>query len=251
MKKVTQLILAGIFMVSCTNKDYEKGTQFLAVEKYNEALDHFTRVEASDENYEEAQTAIIDIENIVKENTARKIIEDSIAAVEKREKDLASFKEQLQNTIDDVSKFNPSETHRNSVEALQLEVLLFEDWGDLVRKAEAHEDKEVQASGKRLQSNVVRLQKSEFPKIRKNFGEVSDELMWENNMEVRAFGNGYSIIEFTAGMFANNKNKKDAQAMLSENLHLFRFKQSRYKWYEHDDEYTYYTMKSKADGELE
>jgi hypothetical protein len=29
-----------------------------------------------------------------------------------------------------------------------------------------------------------------------------------------------------------------------------KFKRTNYKWYDYDDEYTYYSMETKADGEL-
>ena len=261
MKRIFQIILAGILLVSCTNH-YESGLKFYEEKNYAQALENLKQVEQSEDEFQDAQSKISEIEVIMRKMAAEKKKEDSIAAVEqmrrdsiafvkRKERETAELKEQLKREIEDTRNFKPSETYRNSVTALQLEVALFKAWGNIIRKALNHEDREIQRLGNNLKANVVRIQRSEFPKIRKNYGEVSAKLLWESNIEVRAMGRGYTILEFTAGMFANNKNKKDVQTMLTDNLYLFRFKQSRYKWYEYDDEYTYYTMKSDSDSELE
>ena len=57
-------------------------------------------------------------------------------------------------------------------------------------------------------------------------------------------------IQFTGGIFANNKNKQETQETLSEILNLLRFNTVNYKWYEYDDEYTYYELDTKRDNEI-
>ena len=70
------------------------------------------------------------------------------------------------------------------------------------------------------------------------------------NIEVEVFGNNSKTIQFTGGIFANNKNKQETQETLSEMLNLLRFKKVNYKWYKYDDEYTYYELDSKNDNEI-
>ena len=101
-----------------------------------------------------------------------------------------------------------------------------------------------------LRRKVVAVQKKEFPKLRKEYGKVAGDLLWESDIEVAVGGAGNRYITFTGGVFAANKNKADFQGELSNVLKQYRFKQANYKWYEYDDEYTYYSMSPPSDDEL-
>ena len=94
------------------------------------------------------------------------------------------------------------------------------------------------------------IQVSEFPKLRKAYGKIVAKKLWVENIEVEVFGNNSKTIQFTGGIFANNKNKQETQETLSEMLNFLRFKKANYKWYEYDDEYTYYDLDSKNDNEI-
>jgi len=91
---------------------------------------------------------------------------------------------------------------------------------------------------------------SEFPKLRKAYADLIAKELWENNIEASVAGSGNKTIVFTAGMFANNKNIKDAHTSLQEALELFRFTRANYKWYEYDTEYTYYEIDSFPDSKV-
>ena len=73
--------------------------------------------------------------------------------------------------------------------------------------------------------------------------------MWENDIEVSANGTGKQYINFTGGIFAANKNKKEFQTQVQKVLNMLRFKQARYRWYKGESEYTYYKMYEGKDSE--
>jgi hypothetical protein len=97
---------------------------------------------------------------------------------------------------------------------------------------------------------LISLQKTDLPKIRKSYAEYLAEEFWKENIKVFSKGSGSTTIEFEGSTFANNQNIKAYQDAASELLNLLRFKRSNYKWFKYDDEYTFYTLKTKADSEL-
>lgn len=260
-KKHYRLLFFGltILFVSCTD-NYEEGLKNYNENKYDNALTYLKKVENSDENYDNAQNKIAEIDSVLtqmaiekarQDNIAKveQAKQDSIARVEKERKELEDFKSQLEREIESIKTFDGS-TYRNDVSSIQIEIALFATWAKIIKDAEKHENKEINKLGKSLKWKVVSLQKSEFPKLRKNYGEILKQKLWAENIKVKTKGTGYSTLEFEGGIFANNKNKQDTQQTLSEILNLLKFKRVNYKWYEYDDEYTYYTLKTGQDGDL-
>lgn len=273
MKKLTsKLALIGfvILFVCCTD-NYKDGIKQYNEKKYGQAWTTLKKVEKTDKNYDDAQIKIKEIDiifeqerkekalqdNIAKAEEARKdsIVKaeqerkDSIARVAKQKEELSSFLAQLNREIESIKTFDGSK-YRDEVTSLQIEIALFATWAKLVTEAESHPEKEANSLGGNLKSRVIILQKSEFPKMRKAYAEISRGKLWENNIKVSAKGTGYTTLEFIGAVFANNKNKQDFQNALNEMMSLLRFQRINYKWYEYDDNYTYYTMNSNKDGDL-
>ena len=96
----------------------------------------------------------------------------------------------------------------------------------------------------------MRLRLRTFPKIRKAYYEFLRKNLWESDIDVDLSGSGNTILKFTGGSFAANKNIKITQETLREMLTMLRFKQTQYRWYEGEDEYTYYKMKTPKDSEI-
>lgn len=103
---------------------------------------------------------------------------------------------------------------------------------------------------KKLKAKEAKIQISAYPQLRKAWGKQLGKKLWREDIEVKVFGKGNSTIQFTGGLFAANRNIEDFQKELSAALRDMRFKRIQYKWYEGDDEYTYYTMETKPDSEL-
>lgn len=175
--------------------------------------------------------------------------QEAEAKTKREETRITNAKEELQKEIDGLDAFDNS-AYRGSVLALQIELALFSTLADMVNQHKDDPNEEIQALALQLERKVSALQVREFPLIRKDYVSVLAKEMWENNVDVESLGGNYKTIILTSGIFANNKNKADAQRLIQESLELFRFNQSRYKWYEYDDEYTYYDMESLADSEV-
>lgn len=101
-----------------------------------------------------------------------------------------------------------------------------------------------------LEKKVIQSQQKNFPKIRKAYGEFLKNKLWEEDIYVELAGPGYSVVKFTGGYFAANKNIKETQETLNEMLQLLRFRQTQYRWHKGQDEFTYYTIDSNRDSEI-
>ena len=149
-------------------------------------------------------------------------------------------KEQFERELKSINEGIEFSKYRESIESMQIELVLFGTWANLIEEGENSDNPELKSLAKKLKSKVINIQATEFPKLRKEYAKVVAKKMWENDIEVSANGTGSRYINFTGGIFAGNKNKQDFQNQLHEVLTMFRFKQSRYRWYEGEDEYTYW-----------
>lgn len=228
---------------------------------YAEAINKLSLISVDSELYLEADSLL----NYAQEQWQ---IEQDIAAAEKAEaeeqKRLATLEEkkvkleeektqkieQLEKEINSINNGVDFSTYRGSVELIQMEIVLFNAWATVIEEALSYEDPEVQRLGNSLKQKVQNIQIKEFPKLRKAYKDAIYKDLWVENIETAVFGAGNTTIQFTGGVFADNKAKQQTQETLSEILHMLRFKRANYKWYEYDDEYTYYTMKSPKDSEI-
>lgn len=158
-------------------------------------------------------------------------------------------KERLLREIKSLDKPFNSETYSGDVTSLQMELVLFGSWAKIIEEGKNNSDVENKKLAGQLEKKVQALQIREFPKLRKKYGAVAAEKLWENDVDVKVEGGNNATITFINGMFSLNKNKADAQRAVEDILKQFRFKRSQYKWYKYDDEYTYYKMDTPSDGE--
>lgn len=137
----------------------------------------------------------------------------------------------------------------NTIEELQMDLVLFATWAKFIEEANESKDAEINNLGKKLKSKVSQIQIREFPNLRSKYAKIVANKMWENDIEVYANGKGKTYINFIGGVFAANKNKKEFQSKLNEILTILRFKQARYRWYKGEDEYTYWTIYEGKDSD--
>lgn len=267
-KSVTILIL--LIFVSCTNH-FEEGKKLYDNNDYEKSKEEFKQVSKNDDNYNHAQFLLLKADSLIDVITKSQFIKDSIAAINRKriidsieviqkirrdsiaviERKLAIEKEieKLQLELKSIKTFNGSE-YRGDVSSLNIEVALFSVWGKMANDAKNHENLKISALGKSIEQNLRSLQVREFPKIRDNYAKIVKNKLWEQNIDVQCFGSQKTTLQFTGGIFASNKNKQDFQTTLSEIFRDFRFNRVNYKWYEYDDSYTYYTIKSDKDSEI-
>jgi hypothetical protein len=133
----------------------------------------------------------------------------------------------------------------------QITAALFKAYASVIKEGKQSTDKEVIKLTNELEKKVIASQVKNFPKIRKAYHEFVKNKLWENDVYVDVSGSGNTILKFTGGFFAANKNIKTTQEALQEMLTLLRFKQTQYTWYKGQDEYTYYKIESPKDTEIE
>lgn len=150
--------------------------------------------------------------------------------------------ESLQREIKSIKNGINFSSYRGSVSSLQMELVLFSIWSKMVKKGLSSKNPEIKKLSAQLKSEAQNIQNREFPKMRENYADVAAKLMWENDIYITATGNRNQFINITGGLFSANKNKLDFQNKVFKILEMFRFKQSRYRWYKGADKYTYWTV---------
>jgi hypothetical protein len=236
------LIVMGTLLITACTNNYKKGMKCFEEGKYEEAKTYFFMVTSNQKDYAAAQ---------IKKNESDSLL--GVIAIERQAKEFTELKEQIKREIKSIDEFDGSK-YRADVPSLQLEVGLFSAWNKIIRQAEAlalvYDDNEANTLARTLKTKVGALQKAEFPKIRKRYGDILNKKLWEDDIEVKAKGSGYTTLEFVGGAFAANKNKQEMQNAVREVVTFFRFDRVNYKWYQGDDEYTYYTLSTSPDETL-
>jgi len=254
-----KLLTLLILVVGCTNH-YEEGKKFFDNKDYEKSKSEFKKVPENDENYYQAQLLLTKADSLIVAIRREEFVKDSIANVKEKirrdslalvEKKLATEKEieRLQKELNSIKTFDGAE-YRGEVNSLIIEVALFSTWGKMAEEAKNNENLTIKNLGNSIEQNLKSLQLREFPKIRANYAKILKNKLWAENIEVQNFGSSNTTLQFTGGIFASNKNKQDFQTTLSQTFRDFRFKRINYKWYEYDDEYTYYTINSDKDSKI-
>lgn len=145
----------------------------------------------------------------------------------------------------DLDGFDPGEWDDSEIR-MAAAVATFAAYADLVREVEGADS--VDASG--LRAKLIATQRRSFPRFRDAYGPIIRAKVWENDMDVRTAGSGYRTIQYTAGLFAANRNIAEFQRGVESTLKTLRFKRAEYRWYRDAREFTYYSMESPADDEL-
>lgn len=243
--------ILGVMFIDDTidsNTNIESANKFIEQGNYSSAISDLEKIEKTDSLYNKAQILIKKADSLNNLSDEEKLIAKKLKEENAKKEELLKQKEQLEReikSIDDGIKFADG----NTIEELQMDIVLFASWAKLIKEADESEENEIKNLGKKLKSKVSQIQIREFPNLRKQYAKIVANKMWENDIEVYANGTGKRYINFTGGVFAANKNKKDFQSQLNEILTMFRFKQSRYRWYKGEDEYTYWTIYEGKDSE--
>lgn len=243
--------ILGVMFIDDTidaKANIESANKFIEQGKYSNAISDLEKIEKTDSLYSKAQILIKKADSLNNLSDEEKLIAKKLKEENAEKEELLKQKEQLEReikSIDEGIKFADG----NSIDELQMDIVLFASWAKIIKESEESKDAEIKTLGNRLKSRVSKIQIREFPNLRKQYAKIVANKMWENDIEVYANGTGKRYINFTGGVFAANKNKKDFQIQLQEVLKMFRFKQSRYRWYKGEDEYTYYTMYEGKDSE--
>lgn len=186
-------------------------------------------------------------EEAVEEQQEKEMIAE---AVEKHVPKAAPLLDRINREIKSIEEGKDYSGFRGSIRSLQMELILFAEWGRMVKEGMASDNEEDQKAAEELKRKASQVQAKEFPKLRAEYIKIVDEKMWENDIDVVGSGAKKEIITLIGAIYAANKNKKSTQEDIQNMLNQFRFKQSRYKWFDGDDKWTYWDIKSPKDTEV-
>ncbi|WP_047544906.1 hypothetical protein [Psychroserpens sp. Hel_I_66] len=227
--------------IETANKNIKEGN-------YSNAISTLEKIEKTDSLYNNAQLLIKKADSLNNLTAEQKLVAEKLNAEKAKKEEALQQKEQLERelkSINDGIEFADG----NSIEELQMDIVLFASWAKIIKEAEESENTEINKLGENLKSKVSKIQIKEFPNLRNQYAKIVAKKMWENDIDVSANGTGKKYINFSGGVFAANKNKQEFQTQVQEVLNMFRFNQARYRWYKGESEYTYYTMYEGKDSE--
>ncbi|MCM4150026.1 hypothetical protein DHD05_00340 [Arenibacter sp. N53] len=217
---------------------------------YENAISDLKNIKKENSFYEEAQQLLKKTDSLIKITEENKLLAKEAERAKLKEDALTNQKEQLERELNSVNAGVDFSSYRETVESLQIELILFGTWARIITDGEKSENSEIQKLAKQLKPKVVKMQLKEFPILRKEYSKIVAAKLWENDIEVSVSGSGNKHINFSGGIFAANKNKQEFQKQINEVVTMFRFNQARYRWYKGADEYTYYTMYVGKDSDL-
>ncbi|WP_175633910.1 hypothetical protein [Pedobacter ghigonis] len=195
-------------------------------------------------NLEKAKETQLEVNTSTNSNTSTQSITPTPTGSE-------ALKARISNGIKDINKGDDiSKMDLSTLQNVNIAVTVFKIYAGLIKDGSASSDKEILRLTNTLRNKAVASQIKYFPKIRRAYYQLTRDKLWEHDIEVTLGGKSNSILKFTGGYFAANANKKETQEALQEMLTTLRFKQTQYRWYKGQDEYTYYTIESNSDSEL-
>jgi hypothetical protein len=158
---------------------------------------------------------------------------------------------ELQLVYDDISsKDFDFSVYLSDLSTLKSGVNFFNDIAALTNRSESSTVDSIKQLSKKLETELIKLQKKQFPVMRKKYWESIEHEMWKNDIDVTIQGKGNKILNFTGGTFASNQNKEDFQTLQNDALQMLRFNRVNYRFTKYDDEYTYYDVKSLSDDNI-
>ncbi|NML68796.1 hypothetical protein HHL23_03160 [Chryseobacterium sp. RP-3-3] len=169
---------------------------------------------------------------------------------EKKSEEKIDLKTKLENNIKGIDEGQDLAKNVKSLDGIVIVLALYKVYSSIINEGKSSKNNDEQELAKKLEKKVIDSQVKTFPKLRRIYYELIKEKLWVNDVDVKILGPNNKTIQFTAGYFASNKNIQETQTTLHEMLLNLRFKQTQYKWYSGDDEYTYYNIESSKDSEI-
>jgi ribosome-binding protein aMBF1 (putative translation factor) len=244
------ILFVSTIIVAFSFDSYKTGLDYYNKKEYVKAYDNFQLVSSNDKNYKDAISKIAELKPIVdsikKSETSKENL-DINKEGKSEEKVKNDTKSQIERELIAIDKGITIGKGEN-ITALQMDLVLLSAYSTIIKEGENSDDEETKKLAKKLKEKVQSLQKSGFPKLRQRYTEIVKGLMWENDIDVYS-SDGGKVLNLTGGIFASNKNIKQVQETINENMQFFRFKQVRYRWYKGSDEFTYYDVNPPKDTE--
>ncbi len=94
---------------------------------------------------------------------------------------------------------------------------------------------------------LAKAQRKLYPQLRSKWAKAKAKAVWVDDMYVDQWG---TTLAFTAADFAANRNIAKMQQAIEPIALRLRFKQTQYRWYRGQEEFTYYALTSKNDDDI-
>lgn len=105
-----------------------------------------------------------------------------------------------------------------------------------------------QAQVATFRTKLVSLQQRTLPIIRKAYGKIIGDKLWEHDVTARVLDDGNRTIEFVGWFFAAHRNIKDMNENIWPMVRKLRFTRVQYRWMK-DGDMTFFTTKG-SDSEV-
>lgn len=127
---------------------------------------------------------------------------------------------------------------------------MIENYRTITLKGERSEVDSIMDLTKKLKPHVIDFQVKYYPIIKKEYAEEMNKKMWEFDVKVKYSGKGNKELTYIGGMFAANKNIKEAYDRMFNDVVKLRFSKVNFKWIPSASEWEYYTVTSLKDNEF-
>lgn len=235
-----------LLVVSCFNVDnYDLGVKSFREGDYNEARFQFKFVKSDHPKYDSIAIYTTWLDSI----TELEKVAEQIVLREEQKKQREKLIDEGSSVLDLIKTYSSSSIPSDLI-MIMTEIELYSRWGKSSEKFSNIQNDTIQKIGSDIRAALAKLQKNRLPKLRKAYGEALNNKLWEDDIEVRPGNAGYRTLNLYGGIFTANRNIKDFQAQLQEQLQKLRFSQTRYRWYDGADEFTYYDLTPPKDSEL-
>jgi len=187
-----------------------------------------------------------------KSTSAKELNENSTKTVQSPKEEYQALLSKLNTSINmiDSGKVDFDSYHKN-LGTLLSEVAVFNVWNGFVIKGLSSDSTEAKEKALKLKRQVRKIQIDQFPKMRKAYVESIEHDLWRDNTTIKALGRKKDRLRLIGRMFASNRNKEDCQNKIIDAITSLRFKRVDYLWYDGQDEYTYYKVRSLKDNQLQ
>jgi len=129
---------------------------------------------------------------------------------------------------------------------LPVEILLSSE-RSLVQQGQRSSLDSISTLAKVAEKKLRAAQLKVYPQLRARWVREKADAVWEHDIYLTHYG---TTLMMTGAVFASNSVIKTYQEKLYKNFEVLRFKQTQYRWYKGQDEFTYYTIASKADSDI-
>lgn len=160
----------------------------------------------------------------------------------------SNFKKEIKQDLESVKKGIDFAAYYKKTTGAASALSMFSEKAKMIKEAQSHGDPEVVAMGLSLKKEMIRQQKIGFPALRKEFGKQSNSNLWESDISVSVGGKNNATITYTGAIFTTNRNIKDFHETILLLLTRFRYKRVIYRWYEGQEDYTYWSINSHDDA---